>query len=69
MPRVLSYRESLRQAMLEEFRRDPTVVVFCEDARFWTMPTYGFVDEFGEDRVPIMPISKRVSPARPSVLR
>jgi len=56
--RTLSYREALREAMLEEMRRDPNVVVFCEDARFWTMPTVGFVDEFGPDRVPIMPISE-----------
>jgi acetoin:2,6-dichlorophenolindophenol oxidoreductase subunit beta len=56
--RTLSYREALREAMLEEMRRDPNVVVFCEDARFWTMPTVGFVDEFGPDRVPVMPISE-----------
>jgi pyruvate/2-oxoglutarate/acetoin dehydrogenase E1 component len=56
--RTMSYREALREAMLEEMRRDANVVVFCEDARFWTMPTQGFVDEFGEDRVPIMPISE-----------
>ncbi|WP_036494768.1 alpha-ketoacid dehydrogenase subunit beta [Nocardia sp. BMG111209] len=54
----MSYREAIRRAMLEEMRRDPNVVVFCEDARFWTMPTHGFVDEFGPDRVPIMPISE-----------
>ncbi|ONH32592.1 alpha-ketoacid dehydrogenase subunit beta [Pseudofrankia asymbiotica] len=56
--RTISYREAVRQAMLEEMRRDPNVVVFCEDARFWTMPTHGFVDEFGPDRVPVMPISE-----------
>lgn len=56
--RTMSYREAIREAMLEEMRRDPSVVVFCEDARFWTMPTNGFVDEFGPDRVPIMPISE-----------
>lgn len=56
--RTISYREAIRQAMQEEMRRDPNVVVFCEDARFWTMPTQGFVDEFGPDRVPIMPISE-----------
>ncbi len=56
--RTLSYREALREAMLEEMRRDPNVVVFCEDARFWTMPTVGFVDEFGPDRIPVMPISE-----------
>ena len=56
--RTMSYREAIREAMLEEMRRDPRVVVFCEDARFWTMPTNGFVDEFGPDRVPIMPISE-----------
>nr|WP_238429128.1 transketolase C-terminal domain-containing protein [Frankia nepalensis] len=54
----MSYREALRVAMLEEMRRDPSVVVFCEDGRFWTMPTNGFVDEFGPDRVPVMPISE-----------
>ncbi|MCX4091515.1 alpha-ketoacid dehydrogenase subunit beta [Nocardia sp. alder85J] len=54
----MSYREAIRRAMLEEMRRDRNVVVFCEDARFWTMPTHGFVDEFGPDRVPIMPISE-----------
>jgi pyruvate/2-oxoglutarate/acetoin dehydrogenase E1 component len=56
--RTMSYRDAIREAMLEEMRRDPNVVVFCEDARFWTMPTNGFVDEFGPDRVPIMPISE-----------
>ena len=56
--RTLSYREALREAMLEEMRRDPSVVIFCEDAHFWTMPTVGFVDEFGLDRVPVMPISE-----------
>ncbi|SEP26790.1 alpha-ketoacid dehydrogenase subunit beta [Trujillonella endophytica] len=56
--RTMSYRDAIRAAMLEEMRRDPAVVVFCEDARFWTMPTNGFVDEFGPDRVPIMPISE-----------
>ncbi len=56
--RTLSYRDAIREAMLEEMRRDPAVVVFCEDARFWTMPTVGFVDEFGPDRVPVMPISE-----------
>lgn len=56
--RTMSYRDAIREAMLEEMRRDQNVVVFCEDARFWTMPTNGFVDEFGPDRVPIMPISE-----------
>lgn len=56
--RTLSYREAIREAMREEMRRDPHVVVFCEDARFPTMPTHGFVDEFGPDRVPVMPISE-----------
>jgi pyruvate dehydrogenase E1 component beta subunit len=54
----MSYREAIRLAMQEEMRRDPAVVVFCEDGRFWTMPTDGFVDEFGPDRIPIMPISE-----------
>jgi acetoin:2,6-dichlorophenolindophenol oxidoreductase subunit beta len=56
--RTMSYRDAVREAMLEEMRRDANVVVFCEDARFWTMPTNGFVDEFGPDRVPVMPISE-----------
>lgn len=56
--RTLSYREAIRLAMQEEMRRDPAVVVFCEDGRFWTMPTDGFVEEFGPDRIPIMPISE-----------
>jgi pyruvate dehydrogenase E1 component beta subunit len=58
MSRTLSYRDAIREAMLEEMRRDRSVVVFCEDGRFWTMPTNGFVDEFGPDRVPVMPISE-----------
>jgi acetoin:2,6-dichlorophenolindophenol oxidoreductase subunit beta len=58
MGRILSYRDAIRAAMLEEMRRDSNVVVFCEDGRFWTMPTNGFVDEFGPDRVPVMPISE-----------
>ena len=58
MTRTMSYRDAIREAMAEEMRRDPHVVVFCEDGRFWTMPTNGFVDEFGPDRVPVMPISE-----------
>ena len=58
MSRTMSYRDAIREAMLEEMRRDRNVVVFCEDGRFWTMPTSGFVDEFGPDRVPVMPISE-----------
>ena len=56
--RTMSYRDAIREAMLEEMRRDEAVLVFCEDGRFWTMPTNGFVDEYGPDRVPIMPISE-----------
>lgn len=58
MTRTMSYRDAIREAMAEEMRRDDNVVVFCEDGRFWTMPTNGFVDEFGPDRVPVMPISE-----------
>lgn len=56
--RSMSYRDAIREAMLEEMRRDPNVVVFLEDGRFWTMLTDGFVDEFGPDRVPVMPIAE-----------
>ena len=47
-----TFIEAIRETMVEEMRRDRNVVVFCEDGRFWTMPTTGFVDEFGPARLP-----------------
>jgi acetoin:2,6-dichlorophenolindophenol oxidoreductase subunit beta len=62
-PRVLSYREALREGLAEELRRDPAVVVFGEDvaaAGGIFKVTDGLHQEFGPDRVRNTPISENV---------
>jgi pyruvate dehydrogenase E1 component beta subunit len=56
--RKLSYREALGAAVHEEMRRDPNVVVFCEDAHFPFFPYSQFADEFAPERIPVVPISE-----------
>lgn len=56
-----SYREALNQAMREEMRRDPNVVIFGEDVALYEgsfKVTKGLLSEFGEERVFDTPISE-----------
>jgi pyruvate dehydrogenase E1 component beta subunit len=60
-PRAISYREAVREALAEEMRRDPTVVVFGEDvaaAGGVFKVTDGLLSEFGPLRVRDSPISE-----------
>jgi acetoin:2,6-dichlorophenolindophenol oxidoreductase subunit beta len=57
--RDLNYLAAIREAMLEEMRRDPTVFVMGEDITNSVFgSTAGFVDEFGLERVRDTPISE-----------
>lgn len=57
----LTYREALRDAMADEMRADPRVVVLGEDvgpAGGVFKATAGLYEEFGDDRVMDMPIAE-----------
>lgn len=59
--RNMTYAEALREAILNEMRRDPAVFLLGEDiGRFGGTfgVTRGLIDEFGEDRVRDTPISE-----------
>ncbi|MAU10475.1 MAG: alpha-ketoacid dehydrogenase subunit beta [Anaerolineaceae bacterium] len=59
----LPMREALRQALLEEMRRDERVFVMGEEVGQWQgthRVTRGFIEEFGEKRVRDTPISEMV---------
>jgi 2-oxoisovalerate dehydrogenase E1 component beta subunit len=61
MPKELSYLEAIREAMIEEMRRDPKVFVLGEDVGPYGGAfgvTQGMYEEFGEMRVLDMPISE-----------
>ncbi|MCC7417130.1 MAG: alpha-ketoacid dehydrogenase subunit beta [Acidobacteria bacterium] len=61
MPKELSYLEAIREAMVEEMRRDPKVFVLGEDVGAYGGAfgvTQGMCDEFGEMRVLDTPISE-----------
>jgi 2-oxoisovalerate dehydrogenase E1 component beta subunit len=61
MPKELSYLEAIREAMVEEMRRDPKVFVLGEDVGPYGGAfgvTQGMYDEFGELRVLDTPISE-----------
>src|SRR4051812_13883193 len=61
MPKELSYLEAIREALVEEMRRDPKVFVLGEDVGPYGGAfgvTQGMYDEFGEMRVIDMPISE-----------
>ena len=61
MPRELSYLEAIREALREEMRRDPKVLVLGEDVGAYGGAfgaTQGLYDEFGEARVIDTPISE-----------
>jgi len=59
--RVLTFREALREALLQEMRRDPSVFVLGEDVGTYGgifKVTEGLAEEFGEERVRDAPISE-----------
>ena len=61
MSRDLTYLEAIREALLEEMRRDPKVFVLGEDVGAYGGAfgvTQGLYDEFGEMRVIDTPISE-----------
>jgi 2-oxoisovalerate dehydrogenase E1 component beta subunit len=61
MPKELSYLEAIREALVEEMRRDPKVFVLGEDVGPYGGAfgvTQGMYEEFGEMRVLDMPISE-----------
>lgn len=59
--RELSFSEAIREAMVEEMRRDPSVFLIGEDVGafggVWGVSA-GMVEEFGEERVRDTPISE-----------
>ena len=59
--RELTYAEAIREALAEEMRRDPAVVLLGEDVAEAGTPfkvVKGLVEEFGKDRVVDTPISE-----------
>jgi acetoin:2,6-dichlorophenolindophenol oxidoreductase subunit beta len=59
--RELTFAEAIREALSEEMRRDPTVVLIGEDVAEAGTPfkvVKGLVEEFGKDRVVDTPISE-----------
>src|SRR6476659_9922888 len=61
MPKELSYLEAIREALVEEMRRDAKVFVLGEDVGAYGGAfgiTQGLYDEFGESRVVDTPISE-----------
>src|SRR4026209_2383979 len=61
MSKDLSYLEAIREALFEEMRRDPKVLVLGEDVGAYGGAfgvTQGLYDEFGELRVVDTPISE-----------
>ena len=59
--RELTFAEAIREALAEEMRRDPTVVLLGEDVAEAGTPfkvVKGLVDQFGKDRVVDTPISE-----------
>jgi acetoin:2,6-dichlorophenolindophenol oxidoreductase subunit beta len=62
-PRVITYAQALNEALREEMRRDPAVIVMGEDIGVWGgggvfAVTRGLLEEFGSDRVRDTPISE-----------
>ncbi len=60
--RKITYRDALREALLEEMQRDKTVFLLGEDiGRYWQgafKVTKGLAEKFGEERVLDTPISE-----------
>jgi acetoin:2,6-dichlorophenolindophenol oxidoreductase subunit beta len=61
MSKSTNFREALNEAMAEEMRRDPSVVVIGEDVRISLLgQTAGLMNEFGKDRVINTPVAENV---------
>lgn len=59
MDRQINYLQAMREALVFEMRRDPSIVVIGEDVRFSLRGvTKGCYEEFGHDRVWDTPISE-----------
>lgn len=59
--REISYKQAITESMVEEMRRDPTVLIIGEDVGDFgglTETTIGIIDEFGAERVLETPISE-----------
>ncbi|MBL7865835.1 MAG: alpha-ketoacid dehydrogenase subunit beta, partial [Cyclobacteriaceae bacterium] len=59
--REIQFREALREAMSEEMRRDPRVMLMGEEVAEYNgayKVSQGMLDEFGPDRVIDTPISE-----------
>ncbi|MEM0488411.1 MAG: alpha-ketoacid dehydrogenase subunit beta [Candidatus Bathyarchaeia archaeon] len=58
--REMSYAEALREALIEEMRRDDRVIVFGEDVAVYSVykVTKDLIDEFGPERIRDTPISE-----------
>lgn len=59
--RLVYYAEAIREALAEEMRRDPNVVLFGEDIGLYGGSfgvTRGLIDEFGPERIIDTPISE-----------
>jgi len=58
----LTYTKAINQALLEEMKRDPKVILYGEDVAVWGgifNVTEGLLDAFGEERVRDTPISEQ----------
>lgn len=61
MPREITYREAINEAMSQEMRRDPKVFCIGEDLGVFGGSfgvTRGMIDEFGPERIVDTPISE-----------
>jgi pyruvate/2-oxoglutarate/acetoin dehydrogenase E1 component len=59
--KILSYGEAIREALVEEMRRDPKVIVMGEDIASYGgifRVTNGLLEEFGPERVRDTPLSE-----------
>lgn len=59
--RILTYPEAIREAMAQEMRQDPSVIVFgqgVDDPKAILGTTKGFVKEFGPERIFDTPLSE-----------
>ena len=59
----LSYREALNQALKEEMRKDPRVMVLGEEVAYYQgayKVTQGLLAEFGDERVKDTPIAEEI---------
>jgi pyruvate dehydrogenase E1 component beta subunit len=63
MPRTITYAQAIKEALQEEMRRDPSVILYGEDvATFGGIfrLTAGLREEFGDERVFDTPISENL---------